>query len=524
MPDYGDELDDEYVDDRERLFHTTVRENIIFLLVFVILFILSSTIVDKLRRNDREDYFSNDEDEATVYRVSLYLCVFSLSVTLCAAMLHPVSIISNEVLLLYPKSYYVKWLNHSLIQGIWNLVFLFSNVSLFGLLPFAYLFTESEGLSGCRRGVKSRIYETCTVLVLLAFIVFGLTFVMATLADPNDSYFSFDGFGISFLPFLYSCISFFGVLLLLVSTPLGFTSLFGIVSRYLVKPQFLLNVDSEFFKTQIEEDLIQRRLANALRSGKSYIVPEPMTTAVDDEDGEMYKLQNGALQSSLQRKLAEIQDRRKFLEKQKYTSSFQRNVVYPIAMLALLALTAITTFLVLVNSLQLLIGVKAVPKSTAQFTLGLTSLSKLGTVGAVIEVLVIFYLIVTSYVGIYSLPFLKHLRPRQHKTPLSLLISNCGLLLILSSALPLLARTLGITNFDLLGHFGRIEWLGNFKIVFMYNLLFASVTTLCLVNKLTAPVVKELLTRLHTAFRVVTRRASHSSQKSAISSLHEKED
>ncbi|CAB0002373.1 unnamed protein product [Nesidiocoris tenuis] len=321
MPDYGDELDDEYVDDRERLFHTTVRENIIFLLVFVILFILSSTIVDKLRRNDREDYFSNDEDEATVYRVSLYLCVFSLSVTLCAAMLHPVSIISNEVLLLYPKSYYVKWLNHSLIQG----------------------------------------------------------------------------FGISFLPFLYSCISFFGVLLL--------------------------------------------------------------------------------------------------LEKQKYTSSFQRNVVYPIAMLALLALTAITTFLVLVNSLQLLIGVKAVPKSTAQFTLGLTSLSKLGTVGAVIEVLVIFYLIVTSYVGIYSLPFLKHLRPRQHKTPLSLLISNCGLLLILSSALPLLARTLGITNFDLLGHFGRIEWLGNFKIVFMYNLLFASVTTLCLVNKLTAPVVKELLTR-----------------------------
>jgi len=34
-----------------------------------------------------------------------------------AAMLLPVSIASNEVLLLYPNSYYVKWLNSSLIQG-----------------------------------------------------------------------------------------------------------------------------------------------------------------------------------------------------------------------------------------------------------------------------------------------------------------------------------------------------------------------------------------------------------------------
>uniref|UniRef100_A0A0A9XLD6 Protein LMBR1L n=4 Tax=Lygus hesperus TaxID=30085 RepID=A0A0A9XLD6_LYGHE len=501
-----DSLEDEYYDDRERLFHTAVRENIIFLLVFVMLFILSSTIVDKFRRNDKEDYFSTDDDEAIVYRVSMYLCVFSLSVTLCAAMLHPVSIISNEVLHLYPKSYYVKWLNHSLIQGIWNLVFLFSNVSLFGLLPFAYLFTESEGLTGCKRGVKSRIYETCTVLMLLAFMVFGLTYVIATLTDDEHSSLEFDSFGMNYLPFLYSCISFCGVLVLLISTPLGFTSLFGIVSRYLVKPQFLLNVEAEYYKSQMEEDLLKRRLANAIQSGKSYLRPEPMTIGLDDPDEiSIFGLQNGALQSTLQKKLKDIQSRRAQLEKQKITSSFQRNIVYPIAMLALLALTVVTVLIVLVNSLQLLIGVKALPKSTAQFTLGLTSLSKLGTVGAVVEVLVIFYLVVTSCVGLYSVPFLKHLRPRKHKTPLSILISNCALLLILSSALPLLARTLGITNFDLLGHFGKIEWLGNFKIVFMYNLLFATVTTLCLAQKLTAPVVKELLVRVQSAFRMITR-------------------
>lgn len=31
-----------------------------------------------------------------------------------------------------------------------------------------------------------------------------------------------------------------------------------------------------------------------------------------------------------------------------------------------------------------------------------------------------------------------------------------------------------MTNFDLLGDFGRIEWLGNFKLVLFYNLIFAT--------------------------------------------------
>ncbi|XP_024085231.1 protein Lilipod isoform X2 [Cimex lectularius] len=493
------EEEDDYVDIRERIFHNTVREYVIFLLIFVVLFILGCTIIDMLRRKDREDYFSTDDDEATVYKVSMYLCVFALSVTICAALLLPSSIASNEVLLLYPKSYYVKWLNHSLIQGIWNLVFLFSNVSLFGLLPFAYLFTESEGLSGYRRSVKSRIYETCTVLVLLIFIVFGLTYVISALLDPNESgYFAFQNFSTYYLPFLYSCISFLGVILQLIFTPLGFISLFGIVSRSLVKPQFLHNIKEEYYKTLMEEDLLKRRIKLVSMTGKSYIKPEPMSPALleNEEDASVLGLKNGALQTGLKERLESVIQRRDVLQKQKATSTFRRNIIYPMAMLVLFVLTIITIFLVLVNSIMLLIGVKALPKSTAQFTLGITSLSKLGPLGATIEVVVIFYLAVTSCVGLYSVPFLKRLRPRRAKTPLSLLIANCALLLILSSALPLLARILGITNFDLLGHYGKIVWLGNFKIVFAYNILFATVTALCLFNKFTTPVCKELFNRL----------------------------
>lgn len=55
---------------------------------------------------------------------------------------------------------------------------------------------------------------------------------------------------------------------------------------------------------------------------------------------------------------------------------------------------------------------------------------------------------------------------------------------------------LGITNFDLLGDFGSIEWLGNFKIVLLYNLSFATASTLCIANKFTAKVRRELYARL----------------------------
>ena len=57
-------------------------------------------------------------------------------------------------------------------------------------------------------------------------------------------------------------------------------------------------------------------------------------------------------------------------------------------------------------------------------------------------------------------------------TSMTHLIYNCALYVILSSALPLLVKVLGITNFDLLGNYGKIRWLGNYILVFAVNALF----------------------------------------------------
>lgn len=148
-----------------------------------------------------------------VNNFSLWLCTFSLAVTIVAALLLPLSIVSNEVLLLYPRSYYVKWLNSSLVHGnvfktstwlaqrvsiwwtnlwispfetgLWNHVFLFSNLSLFVFLPFAYLFAESSGFFGHRKGIISRFYETFTVFSLLAVVVLGITYIVSAVIYPE---------------------------------------------------------------------------------------------------------------------------------------------------------------------------------------------------------------------------------------------------------------------------------------------------------------------------------------------------
>ncbi len=48
-----------------------------------------------------------------------------------------------------------------------------------------------------------------------------------------------------------------------------------------------------------------------------------------------------------------------------------------------------------------------------------------------------------SIVGFYSLPLFRRLKPELHDTPMTKIIGNVAVILILSSALPVLARTLG---------------------------------------------------------------------------------
>ncbi|GAB6018686.1 hypothetical protein CHUAL_000362 [Chamberlinius hualienensis] len=429
---------------REQIFHNVVREYIIFMLLFILLCILSYIVISKFKRQEREEYYPADDEDAKVYRIYLWICTFSFAVSVGAVFLLPFSIMSNEILLLYPNSYYVKWINSSLIQGLWNLVFLFSNLCLFVLLPFAYLFSESEGFPGSTKGLKARAYETLVMLILVSLLVLGMTYILSALIDQDKS----------------------SIESLFICTPLGFVRLFTVVGNLIVKPKFLGNFEEEYFIACSEETSLQRKIASFQSSGISY------------------HLLNGV--QSLQARLVDIQEEKIKLERRRKASSIQRNVVYPSVKVLLVVITGISVLIVAVNTLELLFGFKALPVTSQQFALGITSHSTLGLVGAAFQAIIIWYLMLTSVAGFYTIPVFTKFRPKWKSTPMTHVLFNCAVLLILSSALPLLSRILGITNFDLLGDFGKIEWLGNIYIILFYNVVFAVAVTIVLVSKFAA--------------------------------------
>ncbi|KAF4798554.1 Protein LMBR1L [Turdus rufiventris] len=459
---------------REQLFHERVRECIICALLFASLYILCHFIITHFKKHTDFTGVHDDED-AAVNRIALGLCTFTLAVALGAVLLLPFSIISNEVLLSFPQNYYIQWLNGSLIHGLWNLVFLFSNMSLVFLMPFAYFFTESEGFAGSKKllqGIMARVYETSVVLLLLTLLVLGMVWVASAIVG-NDaaSRQSLYDLWEYYLPYLYSCISLFGVLLLLLCTPFGLSIMFSVTGKLLVKPRLLEDLDEQLSCTRFEEAAVSHRIRSA---GKA--------SCWLNLDMEMLREQFFAIRS-----------KRRKLELRHRASPWQRNLGYPLAMLGLLALTGISVLIVCFHVLELLLDDAAMPRGIQDASLGQVSFSIFGSFGAALQVVLIFYLMVSSVVGFYSSPLFTRLLPERQDTPLTKIIGNCVSLLVLSSALPVFSRTLGITRFDLLGDFGRFNWLGNFYIVFLYNMSFAGLTTLCLVKRVSWAVQAELI-------------------------------
>lgn len=442
----------------------------ICVLLFICLYILSHFILTHFKKN--AEFVTDDIEDATVNKIALWLCTFTLSVAVCAVLLLPISILSNEVLLTFPHSYYMQWLNGSLIRGLWNLVFLFSNLSLVFLMPFAYFFTESEGFAGSKKGIMARVYETAVMLLLLSLLVLGIFWVALALIHHNTARESLYDLWEYYLPYLYSGISLFGVLLLLLCTPFGLSRMFSVTGSLLVKPRLLENLEETMNCTAFEEASLSRKL----KSNTSCWVSANIE-AINNE-------------------LLSVQSKRIALELRKRASPWQRNLGYPMAMLVLLALTAVSVLMVCFHVLELLFDESAMPRGMEDPHLGLASFSMFGSLGAAVQVVIIFYLMVSSVVGFYSSPLFTGLLPRAQDTTLTQIIGNCISLLILSSALPVFSRTLGITRFDLLGDFGRYNWLGSFHIVFLYNMLFAGLTSACLINTVTWALQRELIRAL----------------------------
>uniref|UniRef100_A0A8C0EJ42 Limb development membrane protein 1 n=4 Tax=Strigidae TaxID=30459 RepID=A0A8C0EJ42_BUBBB len=256
------------------------------------------------------------------------------------------------------------------------------------------------------------------MLILLALLILGIVWVASALID-NDaaSMESLYDLWEYYLPYLYSCISLMGCLLLLLCTPVGLSRMFTVMGQLLVKPSILEDLDEQMYIITLEEEAIQRRL-NGISSMVEYQTAE------------------------LERELEKVKSKKTNLERRKKASAWERNLVYPAVMILLLIETSISVLLVALNILYLLVDETAMPKGSRGSGIGNASLSTFGFVGAALEIILIFYLMVSSVVGFYSLRFFENFTPRKDDTTMTKIIGNCVSILVLSSALPVMSRTL----------------------------------------------------------------------------------
>ncbi|KIH60618.1 LMBR1-like region [Ancylostoma duodenale] len=545
-----------------KMFGIVGEMTMICLIIFITLYLLSYWIISLFKsKSDNDSLYSGDEDYF-VYRISVWMCSASLAISIGSIALLPFSVVSSELLQRYPDNYYLQWMSWSLINSLWNYVFALSNLSLFVLLPFSYFFIESQGFSKNKNGIMQRVYETLAVCALLIVVILCLADVVLTLISSSVSLISITSVN---LPLIYSFVSFAGVMLLLLLTPIGFAKMFGIVGEMTMnsismpdQDDIVVNRLEKYCKERAEATNKYGKNNNIKINGFDGLSPfyspashgysplrfrstrmSPNGIHGAGDCGDPYYLfsssvyghspvsnvslssigasgdwdmsfsekrqeangwskqrdSNGWANGSTRSGVVASQFWTPLHQKSlRWCQQFTRIVKYPAIVISLLALTGISLLMVVINSLKLMFGFRSLPVY-AQY-MEVHTRHSLGIAGVIIESITIMYVMATSLTGLYSMPFVRALRPRRRRTSLTVIIINCSLILVLSSALPVLANTLGITSFDLLGAYSSLKWLSNFKLVLAYNVLFAAATIICVFSKITSPVRKQILRRL----------------------------
>ncbi|MEE6523480.1 hypothetical protein FKM82_022405 [Ascaphus truei] len=109
----------------------------------------------------------------------------------------------------------------------------------------------------------SRVYETSVVLLLLTLLVLGIVWVASAIIDDDAaSRESLYDLWEYYLPYLYSGISLFGVVLLLLCTPFGLSRMFSVTGKLLVKPRLLENLEEQLSCTAFEEAAVSRKISS----------------------------------------------------------------------------------------------------------------------------------------------------------------------------------------------------------------------------------------------------------------------
>ncbi|PRP81280.1 hypothetical protein PROFUN_04515 [Planoprotostelium fungivorum] len=375
-----------------------------------------------------ETYYREHEYIDSIAAEKFILCIIGATSAVGATLIVPITITSHQILVNYPNNWYVQWLRTDLISGIWDVIFFMSLASILVLLPFGHFFEESVGFGqppNWRRKNSRvvhyfrRIIEALVSLTLLIAILSGIVFVLYRLAAEEEK---------TWLQFAYSIISTCGSVVFVVCTPLGFTSLtrlgFSLSRPFVTSKGLKLKRESLSIETQHLE-----------------IQLDPLADSAEEW-----------------RRLEEL--RRQLSEAEKATvkgtifwngislSLISINIVFP-------TVIVLKVFFHLANSFirgERLYNFAHMEETTYSYLHFFILYLETASVG---------YSIAAALLGLYQLNWMKKIQPKRGETTVRRLTLNVGVVLVLSSAFPIIFRVLGLTSFDLIGLYRQANHSAN---------------------------------------------------------------
>src|ERR1043165_7120950 len=191
-------------------FYSWVRQNIIAFLLFVSLYSISYSSLQRFRKKNRISDVEEEDDD--LYGIDsliiIILCAGGLAMALAGFLLWPFTMIATALLHneIFFENYYLTWLDAELLVTLWNYTFIGCNIALFALLPFAFFYSETDQL----RTFFAKARETLTIMVLVGVLMLVFIYILKLIfgmLDVNE---------LEMLN-LFTCIG--GALICLIATP-----------------------------------------------------------------------------------------------------------------------------------------------------------------------------------------------------------------------------------------------------------------------------------------------------------------
>uniref|UniRef100_A0A3Q0KUH7 Putative poly(P)/ATP NAD kinase n=1 Tax=Schistosoma mansoni TaxID=6183 RepID=A0A3Q0KUH7_SCHMA len=171
-------------------FYDEIRGLVVVFLLFTILFFIAHiTLQYFLTRTECE--LKPYRGERLAHQLVLGICTFTLTIGLTSYSLLPFTIITNEILFIFPKSYYVQWLNGELIQDLILLINIGCKISYLSI-PFSYFLLNSQGFLYKPHSLTPRLIYSFTMVLFFYILCFGTSWSLTSFVSALNYYFLSD--------------------------------------------------------------------------------------------------------------------------------------------------------------------------------------------------------------------------------------------------------------------------------------------------------------------------------------------